>query len=168
MKITHKYLLPIAAVAVISSAAYGITSASAATTTTGAPTLVNRIASTFGLDKSKVQAVIDADHTAHVAERATANEARLTAAVAAGKITAAQKTAILTEQAKLDAMRSANKIDPSNETQAQREAHHTAMKAEIDAWAKANNIDASWLGGPRMGAHGPGGMGHGMMDNDAK
>ncbi len=168
MKTSYKYLLPIAAVAVIATGAYGAQKASAATNTAGQQSLADRLVQTFGLDKAKVQAVIDANRTAHSADREAAYEARLTQGVTDGKITAAQKSLILAEHQKLKSERTANQADATAKTQAQRQADRAAVQAEIDAWAKANNIDASWLGGPGAGGRGHGGMDRGMMDNDGR
>jgi hypothetical protein len=141
MKTTYKYLIPIAAVAAITSGVYGAQQVSAATspTTTGVvrTSLVDRLVSTFGLDKSKVQAVIDADRTQHEADREAT----------------AQKALILAEHSKIQAEREANRDSSATEDQAQRKASMTATKAEVDAWASTNGISASYLGGGHGGGH---------------
>jgi hypothetical protein len=154
MKKSAKYFIPIATVAVLASGAYGIQQASAAPSTDSQQTLVDKLVTTFGLDKSKVQAVVDADRASHQADREAEYEARLNQAVIDGKITTAQKTLLLAEHKKIIAERQAKRISAATETQAQREANRAAEKAEIESWAKANNINASYLMG---GGHGPGG-----------
>ena len=154
MKTNYRYFIPIAALAVVGSGIYGVQKVSAATATPGQQTLVDRLVSTFGLDKKKVQAVVDADRTAHRADREADYQTRLTKAVTDGKITEAQKALILTEHSKLEAERQTYKTDSLIETRAQRQAKMTAIKAEIDAWTKVNGIDAKWLGGHGSG-HGP-------------
>jgi hypothetical protein len=138
----------------------------ATSTTTGTDSFSTRLATKFGLKQEDVKAFMTADHAAQDAERTAAQEARLSAAVTAGTISAAQKTAITTKQAELKAAHEAKraKLDAMTETErvAAREAHkatHDAMKADMDAWLKANgleNVDKSLLMG--------GGRGHGGGD----
>jgi hypothetical protein len=156
---SKRVILPMAAVAVIAAALVGVTAVSAASSTNPQESLVQKIADTFHLDKSKVQAVFDEHRTQMQAQRNTKYADRLTQAVKDGQLTEDQKTKILAEQktlqAKMDALR--------DQTPEQRRTAMQQIRTEVQTWAKDNNIDAKWLMGPGMG-HGHGhGMGPGMM-----
>jgi competence protein ComGC len=108
------------------------------------------IAQKFGLDQTKVQAVVDeykqTQQTA-MQQKIQQNESdRLNKLVTDGKITAAQKQAILDEQAKLKSEHPTG--SNKNMTADQRKQASTAEQAEIKAWAQAQGIDISYL---RMG-----------------
>jgi hypothetical protein len=162
--ISKKMLIPMAAVAVIAAGAYGVTKVSAASDPTNPQaSLVQKIADTFHLDKSKVQAVFDQNRTEKQARAETNYEARLTQAVTDGKITAAQKDLILAEHNKLKAELDA----AAGKTGTDRRTAMDAVRTEGEAWAKANNVDAKWLIGPgHMRGMGGMGMHHGMMGAD--
>src|SRR6266540_5158595 len=85
----------------------GIGVASAATTSsdTNGNNLVDKIAATFNLDKSKVQAVFDSKGQAREAEHRAQTEKVLSQLVTDGKITSAQKDAILAKQKELQTAR---------------------------------------------------------------
>lgn len=160
---SKKMLIPMAALAIVGAGVYGAAKVSAATDTSGTnpqSSLVQKIADTFHLDKSKVQAVFDEDRTAREAERETQYEARLTQAVKDGQLTEAQKALVLAKHKELEAARKtamdAAKSSDQATSQADRKAAMDKQKADIDAWAKANNIDAKWLMGGGMGGHGHG------------
>lgn len=111
--------------------------------------LASEIAQKFHLSQSDVQAVID-QHKGEVRDyRGQRYEDRLNADVSSGKITAPQKDAILAEhnklKAELDAARGSNPSD--------RRAAMQKVRQEALDWAKANNLDASYLmmGGPHGG-----------------
>src|SRR4051812_426947 len=95
---SRRVLLPMAAVAVVAAAAAGVTAVSAATPTDSQSSLVQKIADTFHLDKSKVQAVFDEHKSQVQADHQAKFEERLSQAVTDGKLTADQKTKILAEQ----------------------------------------------------------------------
>jgi hypothetical protein len=164
---SKKIMLPMCALALVAAGGFGVAQVSAAADTSSPKaSIVQKLADTFHLDKAKVQAVFDEQHKANQADREKSYEDRLTQAVTDGKLTAAQKTLVLTEhnklKAELDAAVSASAADKT--------ARKTAMdkvRTEAADWAKANNIDAKWLmiGGPGRGGHGFGGPGHhGGMD----
>lgn len=168
---SKRMLLPMCALAVVAAGSYGVTQVSAASDpASGQTSIVQKLADTFHLDKSKVQAVFDEQHKQGEANREKAYEDRLAKAVTDGKLTADQKTKILDEHNKLKSeLDAAMKTD----TAADKTARKTAMnkiRAEAEQWAKDNNIDAKWLmpaGGPGMHGHGMGGMrGHHGPDTD--
>jgi hypothetical protein len=160
--LSKKIVLPLAAVAIV--AAGGLTAAAVSADSSGnnpQGSIVQKIADTFHLDKSKVQAVFDQNRTERQANQETKYEDRLTQAVTSGQLTASQKDAILTEHNKLK-----SKLDEANaKTGTERRTAMNAIRTEAQDWAKSNNIDAKWLLGPRPLR----GIGHGMMrhDNDA-
>lgn len=81
----------------------GFTGVSAVSATTNhaseSPSLVDKIATTFDLNRNEVQKVVDDDRKLHEAEHQQYLEKRLDQAVADGKITAAQKDKILAKAA---------------------------------------------------------------------
>lgn len=128
--------------------------------------LVQAIAQKFGLDQSKVQAVVDdyrqQRHT-YMKQNMQQNmqqrlQSKLDAAVKAGKITSAQEKAILDEVATLK-----NKYNPDslkNMTPAQRKQTLDQMRSELQSWAKSQGIDPSYVMMGRMGGRHGGWMHH--------
>ncbi len=163
--ISKRILIPMAAVAILGAGVYGVSQVSAASGTPGDPraSLIQKLADTFHLDKSKVQAVFD-QNRADMQQQHEANyEARLSQAVTDGQLTAAQKDAILAEHNKLAAeLAAAQGGAPAD--------RHAAMKtvmAEAKTWAAQNNINAKWLMAAGPGhLRGGRGMGMGMMGDD--
>jgi len=146
-----------AAIAVIAAGAYGVAQVSAATDPANPrETLIQKLADTFHLDKSKVQAVFDQNRAENQASREQTYEDRLTQAVTDGKITSAQKDAILAENKKLKAEMEAAR----NDAQADRRTAMKNIRTEAQTWASQNNINEKWLMAG-MGGHPRGGMGMG-------
>ncbi len=147
-----------AAIAIIGAGAFGVSQVSAATDN-GDPraSLIQKLADTLHVDKSKVQAVFDEHHSEMKVEHEKAYEARLTQAVTDGKLTSAQKDAVLAEHKKLAAKMEITMKDTNIDTPTERKAAMDKIRTEGEEWAKTNNIDAKWLMGPgRM--HGEKGM----------
>ena len=143
-----------AAVALIGAGAYGVATVSAAADPTNPhATLVQKIADTFHLDPTKVQAVFDQNRAQNQANRQTNYESKLDQAVTSGTLTSAQKDLILAENAKLKSEISAAGSTP----QARRTAAQN-VRAEAKAWATGNNIAERWLM-VGFGGHPRGGMG---------
>lgn len=160
MKKLQKGLVAAAAVAVVGSAGLVATQAVNAATTDNSKeqtSIVDKIASKFGLNKDDVQKVFDEDRTAHEAERQAKQSERLQKLVDAGTITADQKTKIEAKIAELQSKRESEHDSFKDLTDDERKAKMDAAKAELDQWAKDNGIDLSKLGGVLMG--GPGGHG---------
>jgi len=153
--LSKKMIIPMAAIAIIGAGTYGASQIAAASDTANpGQSLVQKLADTFHLDKSKVQAVFDQNRADHQANRETNYEARLTKAVTDGKLTAAQKDLVLTEHKKLEAELQAATTGSATE-------HHAAMqkvRQEAQTWSTQNNIDQKWLIGPGR-LHGGRGMG---------
>jgi hypothetical protein len=120
--------------------------------------LVDKIASTFNLDKSKVQAVFDADRSARQVEREKQVSDRLQALVDDGTITAAQKTAIESKLAELKKERQADHGAWKDLTEEQRKAKMEEKRTELENWAKEQGLDLSKLKGIFGGPGGRGGM----------
>lgn len=165
-----RFVIPMAAVAVVGAGVIGAAlftaskALAADSTATGRDSLIQKLADTFHVDKSKVEAVFNEHRATRQAEADTSYQERLSAAVKDGKLTEAQKSAVLTEHAKLKAQAETAAAKTGDE-------RRTAMKSVRDAaedWAKANSIDVKWLLGGGIGLHmgrGHGEMGHGMMNH---
>src|SRR6185503_15763445 len=119
-----------AAVAVIAAGGYGVAQVSAASAPSTGQTLAQRIASSFGLDQSKVQGVIDQYRGDKQAQAETKYEAMLSQAVTDGKIKSDQKTAILAEHNKLmgELQAAAGKTGTDRRTAMQ------AVRTEAESW----------------------------------
>lgn len=154
MKLTSKkIIIPMAAVAVIVAGGLADVASAASSTTTPQGSLVQKIADTFHIDKSKVQAVFDQNRANNQANAEKNYEDRLSQAVTGGTLTAAQKDAVLAEHNKLKA-----ELDAAQaQTGTARRTATNNVRTEAQAWAKSAGIDAKWLLGPRPLR----GMGHG-------
>lgn len=133
------------------------------TTTNPMSSLVQEIATKFGLKTADVQAVFDQNRSEMQAQRETNFEAKLTQDVTDGKITDAQKQLIISKRKELDASRQSKMESIKTMTEEQRKAARAAEKTALETWAKENNLDARYLmfGGMGGRGHGPGGRGHG-------
>ena len=106
----------------------GLGSFASAQTSTSNSSIVDKIATKFGLNKTEVQAVFDAEKSEKQGERRAEAGARLQQLVTDGKITAEQKTKIEAKQTELQ----------------------TAMEAErtaLAAWATENGVEVRYLMG---------------------
>lgn len=140
---------------------FGIANAETAKNTESNPmsSLVDKIASTFHLDKSKVQEVFDTERTERDTAREQRQATRLQALVDDGTITATQKSAIETKMKEMKAEREANKDGLKDLTDEERKAKMDEKRTALETWAKEQNLDLSKLkgvlGGPG-GGHGGG------------
>jgi len=163
MNVSKKMLFTGAAVTVMGLAAGGaalVSADSSSTSTDGKTSLVDKIASTFGLDKTKVQAVFDQNRQEHEAAQTTKVTADLDKLVSSGKITSAQEKLILDKRTELQTQREANRDSMQSKTDAERKAAREAERTSLEQWAKDNGISTDYLryvvGGPHgMGMHGP-------------
>lgn len=109
--------------------------------------LVEMLASKFHLDKNEVKTAITDYHTQHKQKMLETmqkrQEDRLTQLVKDGKITDAQKQAILTELKTLKDKYGPDKL--KDLTPDQRRQQMQNMKQELDAWVKAQGIDPSYI-----------------------
>jgi membrane protein involved in colicin uptake len=141
----------------------GIANAESSTNSSTDPmsSLVEKIASTFNIDKSKVQSLFDENRTEREAARVKQQETELQKLVDAGTITAAQKTAIEAKLAELKKEREADKDTMKDLTDAERKAKMDEKRTELESWAKEQGLDLTKLkgilGGGHGGSGGPGG-----------
>lgn len=109
--------------------------------------LAQMISQKFGLDQGQVQSVVDQFHSERKAERQTKKqerlEERLTQLVKDGKITDAQKQAIIQKHNEL-ATKYAS-MDWKNLTVDERKQKMQQMHDEIASWAKSQGLDLSIL-----------------------
>lgn len=132
---------------------------SAATTSTDASTnssLVEKIASKFGLDKNKVQAVFDEDRDERRSEMKEKRLEELKQAVTDGKLTQAQADHITSVWNEIENLMGDG--SPKDASDATRDAIKQKMD-DLKTWAEEQNLDLKeigGLGGPRGGHGGPG------------
>ena len=154
----RKIILPFVALAVLAFGTLTMHSfASAQEITDPQSALVEKIATKFGLNKDEVQKVFDEERTEMHAQMQLKQEERLSQLVKDGKITEAQKTLIINKQKEMQTQRKANKDSFKDLTPEERKTQMESKKAELDAWAKENGIDPTYLfpGKEMMGGHGP-------------
>lgn len=144
---TKKQLLIPVMIATITGASFlGIGSVSAHGIDAGEnSSLVKKIADKFNLNESDVQAVFKEVRDERATQMKTDLENRLNQAVTDGKITDAQKTAILKKLDELHQKKEANAANWKNMTQDQRRAAMQSERQELQEWAKANNLDLNLL-----------------------
>ena len=119
--------------------------------------LIEKIASTFNIDKSKLQTIFDEDREAREAAREKEQAAKLQTLVDNGTITSAQKTVIEKKIAELKSQREANCDTMKDLTDDERKAKMDEERTALEAWAKEQALDLSKLKGVLGG--GPGGHG---------
>lgn len=159
-----KTLATMALVTVLGMGVLGSTSAFAQTTTDQNPmsSLVQSIATKFGLKEADVQAVFDAEREKHHTQMQATFEKKLTQYVIDGKITEAQKQLILQKRAELEKNREAKRESNTSLTPEERKSQMEAEKSALQAWAKENGIDMQYL---MLGGRGHGGFkGMGMRN----
>jgi hypothetical protein len=153
-----KIFFPILALAIITTALASSTIVSAQDSN-GHNSIVEAIAAKFNLNQSDVQAVFEEERTKHEQQMQANLEQKLTQAVTDGKITEAQKQAIIAKMSEQKNNRP-NPEEFKNLTAEQRKAKMDEKKTEMENWAKENGLTLetlhSIIGGPK-------GMGHGMM-----
>ena len=132
-------LLPVLGAAFIGSTMLGVGYARAQDTANPTTSIVQKIAQKFNLKEADVQSVFDEEHTARHAQMQAEVDKRLTQAVTDGKITQAQKQAIL---AKFQEMKNNKPAMESfkNMTAEQRKAQMETKRTELESWAKSNGL----------------------------
>ena len=147
----RKVFFPILAAAIIGSILASSNMVSAQNTA-GSNSLVAAIATKFNLNQSDVQAVFDEQREKHQAERKAEIETKLTQAVADGKITEAQKQAILARHQEMQSNRP-DKDEMRNMTAEQRNAKMEERRSEMNAWLSTNGLSQDifreLMGGPQ-------------------
>ncbi len=145
---TKKTVTTLALVTVLGLGGLGATSSFAQTTNTSdnhMTSLVQKIATKFGLKQADVQAVFDEEHQAREAAMEAKVETQLSQYVSDGKITEAQKQLILQKRKELAAKHETLRATMQNLTPEERKSKMEAERAELDAWAKQNGIDTQYL-----------------------
>lgn len=127
-------------------------------TDTSMSSLIDKISSTFNVDKSKVQALFDEEKNSREAEREKMQTERLQKLVDDGTITAAQKSAIVKKIAEMKTERESSREEMKNLTDEERKEKMDEKKTELESWAKEQGLDLAKLKGVLGGGHGgPGG-----------
>lgn len=121
--------------------------------------LVDKLSSTFHLDKAKVQEVFDQQRVEMGAKHEQEVNSRLDALVTAGTITSAQKSAIQTKLAELKKERDAHRDTMKSLSETERKAAMDSKRAELEKWASEQGLDLSKLDGVFRGPAGHGGLG---------
>ena len=121
--------------------------------------LVDKLSSTFNLDKTKVQEVFDQQRADMHAKRTQEVTSRLDSLVSAGTITSAQKSAIQTKLAELKKEHDANRDTMKNLSETERKATMDSKRTSLEKWASEQGIDLSKLDGVFRGPGGHGGPG---------
>jgi hypothetical protein len=138
----------------------GVASAQSTSGSNGDDSLVNKIAQRFNVNKDDVQKVFDENKSQHQAAHQQKMEERLDQAVKDGKITSAQKDAIIAKLQEMKTYMESIKDKPADEKRA-------LMKAKMDElkqWAKDNGL-TKYV--PMMGGHHGMGMMHGSGNKSA-
>lgn len=130
----------------------GIGMASAAATTNGQSTLVDKLVAKFHLNKDDVQKVFDEDRASHQAEREQKMKARLDQAVKDSKITQDQEDKLIAKLKEMESQRSANRDAMKDKTEEERKAAMDKERADFKQWLSDNKIPEDLVPGP---------MGHG-------
>lgn len=121
--------------------------------------LVDKLVSTFNLDKEKVQKVFDDQRTEMEAKRTAEVKERLQKLVDDKTITAAQKTVIETKLVELKKEREADREAMKDLSDEERKTKMNEKRAEMESWAKEQGLDLSKLKGVLGGPGGHGGHG---------
>lgn len=167
LDLKKKYAIATLVVTLAGIGLLGSTKALAADTSTSPmSSLVQKIADTFGLKTTDVQAVFDQNRAERKAQMEASYSDRLAKLVTDGKITEAQKQLILAKNKELQTKRESVMQSMQGKTQEERKAameanraNREAEKTALEQWAKQNGIDIQYL----MGGFGRGGhRGFGM------
>lgn len=146
----RKGLIVAAAAVVIGGSGLAVTRAASAATNDNSAnktSLIDKLATKFGLNKDDVQKVFDENHAERKVEHQAKQSERLQKLVDAGTITVDQKAKIEAKITELQTKRDAEKSTFKDLTSDERKARMNANKAEIDQWAKDNGIDLTKLQG---------------------
>lgn len=156
--LTKRLLLPAVAIVLLGTATLGIVNAHAQeNTSTPFSGLAEAIAQKFNLNQSDVQSVVTDWHTKQHAKMEQQMQQRLSQklddAVKEGKLTTAQKQAILDKMSQLQTER--QNTDLKSLTEEERRTQMEQKRTELENWAKSQGIDTSLL---PMFFRGPGHM----------
>lgn len=136
-----KIIIPLLAVAIVGIGAFGISQVHAQSNGSPASGLVSAIAQKFNLDQNQLQLFVASYRQQN---RQVRLQTRLDRLVSQGKITQAQKQAILTEIASLKTKYNLNSLGtmtPQEKRQAFQNAH-----SEFKTWAQSQGINLPLFG----------------------
>ena len=155
-----KLLLSAAVVTLAGLSYFGTGYTFAQSTDSQSTTLVQKIATKFGLNQADVQAVFDEQRDEHHQQMQNRFEEKLTQLVKDGKLTEEQKTKIIAKFSEMKEQNDTTREAMRDKTPEERKAARDTKQEELKTWAEANGIDVDIL----TGAFGPGrGMGKHMM-----
>lgn len=110
-------------------------------------TLIQKLVTKFKLNETDVKAVFDEHHKEMFVKMEEKMNERLDEAVKNGKITAEQKTLIISKMKELQSKKAENLEKMKDLTAEERKTQMQAERESLTAWAKENNIDLSYLKG---------------------
>lgn len=109
--------------------------------------LVDKIASTFNLNKNEVQKVFDEAHNERQAKHEERVNERLQKMVDEGAITVEQKSAIQAKLTEIRAHHDIKKSEHKNLSPEERKATMDEQRTQLESWAKEHDLDLSELRG---------------------
>lgn len=124
-----------------------------------ASSLISRLATTFNLDEAKVEEVFEAERTEREAEHKQQLDTTLSQAVKDGKLTEAQKSAILQKRDELKNEREQNREAMQDKSDEERKAAMESRRTELQQWAESEGIPEEYqryVMGGHKGHGGPG------------
>lgn len=143
----HKILIPALVLAISGLAVFSTGKVMAESSKDNYPSIIRKLVQKFGLKESDVKAIFDEAKSERQTQMQTKFEERLNQAVADGKLTEAQKQAILAKHKELAEKRGTKPENWQNMTPEQRRQYMETQKQELEAWAKQNNIDLQYFFG---------------------
>lgn len=156
------------AIATVGLAGLGTLGVASAATQNSDPqsSIIDKIATTFKLNKDDVKKVFDEERTAREAEHKAAVAGNLNQLVTDGKLTQEQADKLTAKAEELQAAREAGKDSLKDLTHDERKAAMEAKRDELKKWLSDNGIDEQYARFLMPGHHGHGGPGgHHMSDH---
>lgn len=135
----------VSAIAVVAAGGVLFTTVPAFAQTSSHESLVQAIASKFGLNVADVQSVFDQHKSDMRANMEAKVKERLDQAVKDGKLTAAQEQLVLDKRKELEAKRQSDAQNFKSMTKEERKTAMDQEKTDLENWAKQNNIDLKYL-----------------------
>lgn len=155
------------AMAGIGTAAAGIGSTvSAANSTNGADSLVDKMATKFNLNKDEVQAVFDENRSEKESERSQKINDSLAQAVKDGKLTQEQADALTSKIKELKESFDSKRQEFQDLSEEDRKSAMESKRTELEKWLADNNIPEEYARLIHMGKGGGPGRGQGNGNAD--
>ena len=156
------------AIATVGLAGLGTLGVASAATQSSDPqsSIIDKLATTFKLNKDDVKKVFDEERTAREAEHKAAVAGNLKQLVTDGKLTQEQADKLTAKAQELQTAREADKDSLKDLTHDERKAAMEAKRDELKKWLSDNGIDEKYARFLMPGHHGHGGPGgHHMSDH---